>query len=46
MDLLGEDSRPVNKEIINYYNYIGKHFGIAPEIEFEINGVSEISRLI
>lgn len=46
IELFGEDGRIISKEIINYYNYIGKHFGIAPEIEFEIKAVAETGRLV
>jgi hypothetical protein len=45
IDLIGEDGREISKEVINYYNYIGQHFGIAPEIEFEIEAVAETGRL-
>ena len=46
IDLIGEDGREISKEVINYYNYIGQHFGIAPEIEFKIDAVAETGRLV
>lgn len=46
VELIGEDGRTITKENINYRNFMDRHFGIAPSIEFELNYVSEYGRLI
>ena len=45
VDLMGEDGRIITKENINYQGYMGRRFGIAPEIEFDLGRVSEYGRL-
>lgn len=44
--ILSEDNSTISKEVFNYQSYINRHIGIAPEIDFELESVSEISRLI
>lgn len=46
VELLGEDGRTILKDNINYRNYLGRHFGIAPTINFELQTVSEYGRLL
>lgn len=46
VELIGEDGRTITKENINYRNFMDRHFGIAPSIEFDLNFVSEYGRLI
>ena len=46
VELIGEGGRSITKENINYSNYIGQRFGIAPEIEFKLETLSEYGRLI
>lgn len=46
VELIGEDGRTITRENINYSNYLGRHFGIAPSIEFDLEYVSEYGRLI
>lgn len=46
VELIGEDGRSIIKENFNYQNYMDRHFGIAPPIEFDLNYASEYGRLI
>lgn len=46
LNLIGEDGRTITRKALNFRNYIGKRFGIAPEVEFTIPGVAETGRLI
>lgn len=46
VELIGEDGRTITKENINYQSYIGRRFGIAPSINFNLEKVSEYGRLI
>lgn len=45
VELIGEDGRTITKENINYQGYMGRRFGIAPEVDFELQKVSEYGRL-
>ena len=45
VELIGEDGRTISKENINYQSYLGRRFGIAPEVSFELQSVSEYGRL-
>ncbi len=45
VELIGEDGRTITKENINYQSYLGRRFGIAPEVSFELQRVSEYGRL-
>jgi len=45
VELIGDDGRLLTKENINYQSYIGRRFGIAPEINFDLGPVSEYGRL-
>ncbi|PKO09749.1 MAG: hypothetical protein CVU40_10675 [Chloroflexi bacterium HGW-Chloroflexi-2] len=45
VELMGEDGRTITKENINYQSYLGRRFGIAPEVSFELERVSEYGRL-
>ena len=45
VELIGEDGRTITKENINYSNFMGRRFGIAPSIDFDIDFVSEYGRL-
>ncbi len=45
VELMGEDGRTITKENINYQSYLGRRFGIAPEVSFELQSVSEYGRL-
>ena len=46
VELIGEDGRTITKENINYQGYMGRRFGIAPEINFELQRASEYGRLL
>lgn len=45
VELIGEDGRTITKDNINYQSYMGRRFGIAPEVSFELQRVSEYGRL-
>ena len=45
IELIGEDGRVLVREIERYNMPPGARFGIGPEINFEIHGVSEAARL-
>ncbi len=45
VELIGEDGSTITKENINYQGYMGRRFGIAPEVNFELKKVSEYGRL-
>ena len=45
IQLVGEDSRIINSQILNYANDIKRRFWIAPKIDFAISGVAETARL-
>ncbi len=46
VELIGEDGRTITKENINYKGYMGRRFGIAPEVNFELQRASEYGRLL
>ncbi len=46
VELIGEGGRSITRENINYTNYIGQRFGIAPEVDFQLESLSEYGRLI
>lgn len=46
VELIGEDGRTITKENINYQGYMGRRFGIAPEVNFELQKASEYGRLL
>ena len=45
IQLIGEDSRIISSQLLNYYNDINRRFWIAPEITFDLNGAAETGRL-
>lgn len=46
IDLIGEDSRFITRQVLEYPNYLGRNIGIAPQVEFEIPAVAETARLV
>ena len=46
VELIGEDGRTITRENINYSNFMGRRFGIAPAIDFSLDLVSEYGRLM
>jgi hypothetical protein len=46
VELIGEDGRTISKDNINYQGYMGRRFGIAPEVNFELQRASEYGRLL
>jgi hypothetical protein len=46
VEMIGDDGQTLKKEVFDYSRYVGQHFGIAPEIDFSLNSVSESARLI
>lgn len=45
IQIVGEDSRIISSQILNYTNDIKRRFWIAPKIDFAISGVAETARL-
>ena len=45
IQLIGEDSRIISSQLLNYYNDINRRFWIAPEITFDLSGAAETGRL-
>lgn len=45
VQILDEQRNYVSNEIFNYSTYLDRHFLIAPEIDFELNGVAQNGRL-
>ncbi len=45
VEIIGENQTTISNEVFNYRNMLGRHFLIAPEIDFEIKGVAENGRL-
>jgi hypothetical protein len=45
IQIVGEDSRIISSQLLNYANDIKRRFWIAPQITFEISGVAETARL-
>jgi len=46
VELLGEDGRSLVSQRLDYREYIDRSIAIAPKLEFTINGVSELGRLV
>ncbi|PKN86562.1 MAG: hypothetical protein CVU46_07410 [Chloroflexi bacterium HGW-Chloroflexi-8] len=46
VELIDETTKTIQKEVFDYSNYAGRHFGISPEIDFTLDSVSESARLI
>jgi len=46
VDLIGEDNRVIASRPLDYRSSLYQRFWIAPELEFEISGVAETSRLV
>lgn len=46
IDLIGEDSRIIVSEVLDFRNYDAKNFYITPEIPFTINSAAELARII
>jgi hypothetical protein len=46
IELLGEDGRSLVRQRLNYREYMNQSIAIAPKLEFHINGVSELGRLV
>jgi hypothetical protein len=45
IQIVGEDSRIISSQVLNYANDIKRRFWIAPKIDFSISGVAETARL-
>lgn len=45
IQIVGEDSRIISSQVLNYTNDIKRRFWIAPKIDFSISGVAETARL-
>lgn len=45
IDLIGEDSRIINQQLLDYKYYLGREIFIDPELSFDIPGVAETARL-
>jgi hypothetical protein len=45
IQLIGEDSRVISSQLMNYHNDVNRRFWIAPEISFDISGAAETARL-
>lgn len=45
VEIIGEGQTTISNEVFNYRTSLGRHFLIAPEIDFEIKGVAENGRL-
>lgn len=46
VELLGEDGRMLARQRLDYREYISRSIAIAPRLQFQINGVSELGRLV
>lgn len=46
IELIGEDGRLLAQQRLDYREYIARSIAIAPRLAFQINGVSELGRLI
>ena len=46
VELLGEDGRSLARQRLDYHQYIDRSIAIAPKLEFAINGVAELGRLV
>lgn len=46
VELLGEDGRLLAQQRLDYHEYINRSIAITPKLNYSINGVSELGRLI
>jgi len=46
VELLGEDGRSLARQRLDYREYIDRSIAIAPKLEFTINGVAELGRVV
>ncbi len=45
VEIINPDGDRISNEVFNYSTNIGRHFLIAPEIDFMVDGVAELARL-